>query len=98
MFLIAASIAMATATAIDTLNLAVVSAENCSETPCNGWGESTKKAATEDGEAVGEHSSNPDPSDEDHDTPREGLGNFAERLTGNKNPSDLGDVVDGNLP
>ena len=78
-----------------------VSAEKdaqCSAAPCDGWGQSTKKAATEDGQAVGEHSSNPDPSDPDHDTPREGLGNFADRLTGSKNPSDLGDIVNGELP
>jgi len=95
MFLIATFIAVATSTI--ALNLSTASAANCSETPCDGWGQSTKKAA-EDGKEVGEHSSNPDPSDSDHDTPRKGLGNFAEDLTGNKNPSDLGDIVDGNIP
>jgi hypothetical protein len=79
-----------------TLN--TVSAAQCSATPCDGWGQSTKKAANEDGKSVGEHSSNPDPSDADHDTPRKGLGNFAEENTGNKNPSDLGDIVNGELP
>ncbi len=39
-----------------------------------------------------------DSSDTDHDTPREGLGNFADRLTGKKNPSDLGDIVNGQIP
>jgi hypothetical protein len=97
--LIVGMLALATLAAAGTLNLAIVSAaQQCSATPCDGWGQSTKKAATDDGKAVGEHSSNPDPSDADHDTPRKGLGNFAEDLTGNKNPSDLGDVVNGNLP
>ena len=99
-FLIATSIAVATASIPGTLNLATVSAAKCSETPCDGWGQSTKKAANEDGKAVGEHSSAPDPTsnENEHDTPRDGLGNFAESQTGNKNPSDLGDAVDGNLP
>jgi hypothetical protein len=97
--IIAGILALATAATTGTLNLAIVNAEKCSGgTPCDGWGQSTKKAANEDGKAVGEHSSNPDPSDADHDVPRDGLGNFAEDLTGNKNPSDLGDIVDGNLP
>jgi hypothetical protein len=99
MFLITASITVATSSIAGALNLATVSAANCSETPCDGWGKSTSKAAKEDGKAVGEHSSNPDPTNDDpHDTPREGLGNFADRLTGNKNPSDLGDIVNGELP
>jgi hypothetical protein len=95
-FLIAASLTIATSSLVGTLT--TVSAAKCSQTPCDGWGQSTKKAANEDGQAVGEHSSNPDPSDADHDTPRNGLGNFAEDLTGNKNPSDLGDIVNGELP
>jgi hypothetical protein len=99
MFLIAASITVATSSIVGGLNLATVNAANCSATPCDGWGKSTSKAAKEDGRAVGEHSSNPDPTNTDpHDTPRDGLGNFAKDLTGNKNPSDLGDIVDGNLP
>jgi hypothetical protein len=71
MFLIATSFAMATATAIGALNLAVVSAEKCNNgTPCDGWGQGTKETIeAEGGKAVGEHSSNPDPSDDDHDTP-----------------------------
>ena len=96
--LVVAILTLATLATACTLNLAIVSAAECSAVPCDGWGQSTKKAATEDGEAVGEHSSNPDPNDDDHDTPRDGLGNFAEGITGNKNPSDLGDAVDGNLP
>jgi hypothetical protein len=98
-FLIATSVAVGTSSVAGTLNLATVSAEKCTETPCDGWGQSTKKATQDEGgKAVGEHSSNPDPSDDDHDTPREGLGNFADRLTGNKNPSDLGDAVNGDIP
>jgi hypothetical protein len=98
--IIAGILVLATAATTGTLNLAIVSAEKCDNgTPCDGWGQSTKKATEEEGgDAVGEHSSNPDPSDDDHDTPREGLGNFADRLTGNKNPSDLGDIVDGDIP
>ena len=96
MFLIATSIAVATASTPGALNLATVSAAKCDNgTPCDGWGDSTSDAATKDGRAVGEHSSTAD----DKDGPgRDGLGNFAEEQTGNKNPSDLGDAVGGNLP
>jgi hypothetical protein len=96
MFLIATSITMATATVIASLNIAVVSAAKCSNpTPCDGWGDSTSDAATEDGKAVGEHTKNAD----DKEGPgRDGLGNFAGEQTGNKNPSDLGDAVGGELP
>ena len=76
-------------------------AETCNNgTPCDGWGQGTKETIqTEGGKKVGEHSSNPDPTNDDpQNTPREGLGNFAENNTGNKNPSDLGDAVDGSLP
>ena len=95
---------MAAATAIGTLNRAVVSAEKCSnDTPCDGWGDSTSDAATDDGKAVGEHSKG---ADANGDEPgREGLGNFAggekgnkDGGSGNKNPSDLGDLVGGELP
>jgi hypothetical protein len=66
--------------------------DNTHNFPCDGWGQSTKKAAeNEGGKAIGDHASN-------LPTPRDGLGNFAEDQTGNKNPSDLGDAVDGNLP
>ncbi len=97
--IIAGILALATAATAGALNLAIVSgAKQCSDTPCDGWGKSTSKAAKNDGREVGEHSSNPDSSDTDHDTPREGLGNFADRLTGKKNPSDLGDIVNGQIP
>ena len=97
MFLIAASIAVATSSIAGTINQ--VSAAQCSAVPCDGWGQSTKKAANEDGKQVGEHSSNPDPNNDDpHDTPRDGLGNFAGDNTDYKNPSDLGDFVNGELP
>jgi hypothetical protein len=97
MFLIAASITVATATAISSLSIAVVSAEKCGGgTPCDGWGDSTSDAATNDGKAVGEHTKD---ADANGDEPgREGLGNFAKSQTGNKNPSDLGDAVGGELP
>jgi hypothetical protein len=96
MFLIATSIAMATSTVIASLNIAVVSAAKCNNgVPCDGWGDSTSEAATEDGKAVGEHTKDAD----DKEGPgRDGLGNFAEENTGNKNPSDLGDAVGGELP
>jgi hypothetical protein len=96
MFLIATAITMATATAIGSLNLATVSAAKCNNgTPCDGWGDSTSDAATEDGKAVGDHTKDAD----DKEGPgRDGLGNFAEENTGNKNPSDLGDAVGGELP
>ena len=99
MFLIATSITMATASALGSLNIAVVSAAKCDNgVPCDGWGDSTSDAATEDGKAVGEHTKD---ADANGDEPgREGLGNFAEdnSPTGNKNPSDLGDAVGGELP
>ena len=66
-------------------------------------GDSTSDAATKNGRAVGEHSST---ADANGDEPgREGLGNFAggekgnkDGQSGNKNPSDLGDIVNGQLP
>ena len=98
MFLIATSIAVATASIPGTLNLATVSAAKCDNgTPCDGWGDSTSDAATKDGKAVGEHTST---ADDKPGPGRDGLGNFAgeNSPTGNKNPSDLGDAVGGNLP
>jgi hypothetical protein len=95
-FLIAASIAVGTSSIAGTLNLATVSAEKCGGgTPCDGWGDSTSDAATEDGKAVGEHTKD---ADDKPGPGRDGLGNFAEEQTGNKNPSDLGDAVGGELP
>jgi hypothetical protein len=91
MFLIATSIAMATA-----MTLNIVSAAKCSnEVPCDGWGDSTSDAATEDGKAVGDHTKD---ADDKPGPGRDGLGNFAGEQTGNKNPSDLGDAVGGELP
>ena len=93
-FLIAASIAVAASSITGTFNQ--VSAKKCSNgTPCDGWGDSTSDAATEDGKAVGEHTRD---ADDKPGPGRDGLGNFAGELTGNKNPSDLGDAVGGNLP
>ena len=97
-FLIATSVTMATT---GSLSLTSVSAAKpaqppqCSSTPCDGWGDSTSDAATEDGKAVGEHTKS---ADDKPGPGRDGLGNFAEENTGNKNPSDLGDAVGGNLP
>jgi hypothetical protein len=48
---------------------------------------------------MGKQSVNTKDADANGDEPgREGLGNFAEDQTDNKNPSDLGDAVGGNLP
>ena len=103
MFLIATSIAMAATMTIGSLN--IVSAAKCSNgVPCDGWGDSTSDAATEDGKAVGEHTRDADANGPDVPG-REGLGNFAggekgntDGQSGNKNPSDLGDDVGGQLP
>jgi hypothetical protein len=85
--------------ALTASNLVVVNAAKCDNgTPCDGWGDSTSDAATNDGKAVGEHTRD---ADANGDEPgRDGLGNFAgdNSLTGNKNPSDLGDAVNGQLP
>jgi hypothetical protein len=89
---------LATAATTGTLNLATVSAAKCDNgTPCDGWGDSTSDAATKDGRAVGEHAKN---ADDKPGPGRDGLGNFAgeNSPTGNKNPSDLGDFVNGQLP
>jgi hypothetical protein len=97
--IIAGILFLATAATAGTLNLAIVSAlepaPQCSKTPCDGWGDSTSDAATNDGRAVGEHTKN---ADDKPGPGRDGLGNFAEEKTGHKNPSDLGDSVGGNLP
>jgi hypothetical protein len=94
--IIAGILFLATAATAGTLNLAIVSAApQCSKTPCDGWGDSTSDAATKDGRAVGEHAKN---ADDKPGPGRDGLGNFAEEQTGHKNPSDLGDIVGGNLP
>jgi hypothetical protein len=45
------------------------------------WGEATSGLAKDSG-GVGQHSSNPDPSDPDHDTPRSGIGNMPEDTPG----------------
>ena len=98
MFLIAASITVATSSITGVLDLATVSAAKCDNgTPCDGWGDSTSDAATKDGKAVGQHAKT---ADDKPGPGRDGLGNFAgeNSPTGNKNPSDLGDAVGGNLP
>jgi hypothetical protein len=64
---------------------AVAFAEKPADPDC--WGEESAQQA-KTGEQ-GEHASNPDPSDEDHDTPRKGLGNLA------PHPSDLGEALNG---
>lgn len=51
------------------------------------WGEVTSGLATSN-KGIGEHVSNPDPSDEDHDTPRTGIGNMPEDT-----PAEHGSVV-----
>jgi hypothetical protein len=94
--IIAGILALSTLAAIGTLNLNIASASKCGNpTPCDGWGDSTSDAATKDGQAVGEHAKT---ADDKPGPGRDGLGNFAGEQTGNKNPSDLGDIVGGNLP
>jgi hypothetical protein len=64
--------------------------------PKNGWGQAAKDTINAfGGQEFGEHTSNPDPSDEDRDTPRIGVGNLAEELTRQKNPDQLGEAVSG---
>jgi hypothetical protein len=55
------------------------------------WGEATSGLAKDSG-GVGQHSSNPDPSDPDHDTPRSGIGNMPEDT-----PGEHGQIVADNF-
>lgn len=57
--------------------------------PKNGWGLVTSQEATSEHD-VGQHASDPVPSNPGHDTPRSGIGNVANTFTGTKNPSELG--------
>jgi hypothetical protein len=60
------------------------------------WGEVTEQFAsdTSDEFTLGQHSSNPDPRDEDPDTPRQGVGNVARTDTQEGDtPSDHGALV-----
>ncbi len=59
--------------------------------PQNGFG----KGASELGKSgeMGTHSSNPDPTDDDHDTPRQGIGNVAKEH--NCSVSELGKALSG---
>lgn len=68
--------------------------------PKNGWGQAAKDTINAfSGKEFGEHASDPDSTNEDpHDTPRQGVGNLAEELTGQKNPDELGEAVSGQLP
>ncbi len=67
--------------------------------PKNGWGEAISGIATEGGRTFGEHASDPIPNNDDpHDTPREGMGNLANDLTGSYNPDELANLVAGALP
>jgi hypothetical protein len=95
--LLTGALALAMITSIATSNLGTVDAQ-CADTPCNGWGQAAKNTIEIfGGQEFGEHTSNP--PDLDPDNPgRLGVGNLAERLTGHKNPSDLGDAVSGTLP
>jgi hypothetical protein len=74
--------------------------------PKNGWGEATSEEAGEEkeGEELGEHASDPDgdgtkgndnqEDDDDENSHRSGLGNVADAFTGQKNPDELGDLLD----
>ena len=69
--------------------------------PKNGWGEATSERATEQGD-VGTHASDPDGDgtrgndnqEDDDNNHRLGIGNVAEAVTGEKNPDQLGEVLD----
>ena len=71
--------------------------------PKNGWGEATSERATEQG-GIGDHSSDPDEdgirgnenqhTDDNDNNNRLGLGNVAELFTDQKNPDELGDLLD----
>jgi hypothetical protein len=69
--------------------------------PKNGWGKATSERATEQG-GIGEHASDPDGDgtrgndnqEEDENSHRSGIGNVAETFTGQKNPDELGDLLD----
>jgi hypothetical protein len=78
--------------------LSTALAAQCSATPCNGWGQAAKQTIQNDGgQAFGQHASNP--PDLHPETPgRDGVGNLANELTGNHNPSDLGNAVCCELP
>jgi hypothetical protein len=67
--------------------------------PRNGWGQAAKDTiAAFSGREFGQHTSNPDPTNDDpHDTPRLGVGNLADLLTQQKNPDLLGQAVSGTL-
>jgi hypothetical protein len=63
--------------------------------PKNGWGEATSEEAGEEkqGKELGEHASDPNNDGPGNDD-RSGLGNTADALTGEKNPDDLGKLLD----
>ena len=64
-------------------------------------GKATSERATEQG-GLGDHSSDPDGDgtrgndnqEEDENNHRSGIGNVAEAFTGQKNPDELGDLLD----
>ena len=84
---------------VGTLSLSTVAFAE----PKNGWGEATSERATEQG-GIGDHSSDPDGdgvrgngnqhNGDDENNHRSGLGNVAEALTGEKNPDQLGELLD----
>lgn len=59
--------------------------------PQNGFGQGASDLG-KSGE-MGKHASNPDPSDSDHDTPREGIGNVAKEH--NCSVGELGKALSG---
>jgi hypothetical protein len=64
--------------------------------PKNGWGEATSEEAGEEKQgldSIGQHASDPKYEGPGNDE-REGLGNTAEALTGDKNPDELGELLD----
>lgn len=86
---------------ISSMTLSVTSAfatSQCNNPPCDGWGQAAKDTIeATSGKDFGDHASNP-PDLHPEKPGRDGIGNTAEELTGNKNPSDLGDQLSGSLP
>lgn len=80
--------------------------------PKNGWGKATSEEAGEEkeGKELGAHASDPDSDktrgndnnvDDGDNSHRSGLGNVADKFTGQKNPDELGgllDCLDGDDP
>jgi hypothetical protein len=96
-----ASIAALAIMAIVTAPIGVATAAD----PKNGWGKATSEEAGEEkeGNELGGHASDPDGDktrgndnnvDDGENNHRSGLGNVADKFTGQKNPDELGGLLD----